>query len=492
MKLLSEIITNVTNRNIHNFTDAQISGIYYDSRTVSANGIFVAIQGEKVSGDTFIAKAIDQGAVVIVTEQQISVPDSIVVIEVANARIALAELSNAFFDFPSNKLTVVGITGTNGKTTSSFLLKSLLTYTGKNVGIIGTTGIYFADKFLPATHTTPESPIICELLVEMMGYGIDTVVMEVSSHSLSLYRVYGIHFSVVMFTNLTQDHLDYHKTMLEYAKAKKMLFDMVDSSANAVLFESDEWASFMVEDCKAHQKYVVSRNVQHKDNDYQQCLVSNEQSTFDGISFVLNLKNETTSFVSSSLVGTFNIENLSICIVVAKILTNIPLQFFVEHCKSIVAAPGRMESILLSKGVRAFVDYAHTPDALEKVLLTAKENTKGGKLIVVFGCGGNRDSIKRPLMGKIASVIADVVVITNDNPRDDEPLAIIDDIRSGIDSPFDSVIVIEHRASAIQKAVELSVSGDCIVVAGKGHENYQIIKGEKSYFSDRDELLQYQ
>ena len=492
MKLLSEIITNVTNRNIHNFNDVQISGIYYDSRKVSANGIFVAIHGEKVSGDTFIAKALDQGAVVIVTEQQISVPDSVVVIVVPNARIALAEISNAFFDFPSKQLTVVGITGTNGKTTCSFLLKSLLTYTGKNVGIIGTTGIYFADKFLPATHTTPESPIISELLVEMIEYGIDTVVMEVSSHSLALYRVHGIHFSVVMFTNLTQDHLDYHKTMLEYAKAKKMLFDMVDTSANAVLFESDEWTSFMIEGCKANQKYVVSRNIHQKDNNYQHCFVSKEESTFDGISFLLTLKNETTTFVSTSLVGTFNIENLSICIVVAKILTNIPLQFFVEHCKSIVAAPGRMESVLLSKGVRAFVDYAHTPDALEKVLTTAKENTKGGKLIVVFGCGGNRDTTKRPLMGKIASVIADVVIITNDNPRDDEPLAIIDDIRSGIDSPFDSVIVIEHRASAIKKAVELSISGDCIVVAGKGHENYQIIKGEKSYFSDRDELLQYQ
>lgn len=491
MKQISEIITNVTYSDIVNFNDVTIKGVYYDSREVTPNSIFVAIKGEKVSGDTFVAMAIELGAVVVVTEDSLQVPTSVVVIVVENSRKALAEISNALYDFPSKKLTLVGVTGTNGKTTCSFLLKELLTYAGKNVGVIGTTGIYFADKVIPATHTTPESPKICSLFVEMMQYGIDTVIMEVSSHSLSLFRVYGLHFSAVMFTNLTQDHLDFHKTMLNYATAKKMLFDMVSSTSIAVLFSADEWASFMITDCKASTKVLVSRKDIHSEV-YSTSLLSNEKSSLDGISFDLNYMEQTTHITSSSLVGKFNSENLSISLIVATILTNIPLQFFASACKYITAAPGRMESVLLQKGVRAFVDYAHTPDALEKVLLTAKENVNHGKLIVVFGCGGNRDTTKRPLMGAIASSIADKVIITNDNPREEEPSSIIQDIIAGITPENQNYTVIENRAEAIKYAVEQSEKGDCIVIAGKGHENYQIIGTTKSHFSDQEELLKYQ
>lgn len=490
MKLLSELVTNVTYRNLVNFTDYQITGVFYDSRDVIPHSIFVAMQGENVSGNAFVSMAIERGATVIVSETEVDVPTSVVVVVVENARKALAEISNAFYDFPSKKITVIGITGTNGKTTCSFLLKELLTFAGKNVGVIGTTGIYYADKFIPATHTTPEAPKICALLIDMMSYGIDTVVMEVSSHSLSLYRVYGLHFSAVLFTNLTQDHLDYHKTMLNYAKAKKMLFDMVSPSSVAVLFSSDEWAEFMISDCVATTKVLVSREELHSAN-YSQSLLTNEKSSLNGISFELQLNNQSTSITSSSLVGKFNCENLSISLIVSTILTNIPLQFFATACKNITAAPGRMESVLLQKGVRAFVDYAHTPDALEKVLLTAKENVNNGKLIVVFGCGGNRDTTKRPLMGAIASSIADVVIITNDNPREEDATAIIQDIIAGISSEK-TYSIIENRAEAIHQAVEISVNGDCIVIAGKGHENYQIVGTTKSHFSDREELLKYQ
>jgi len=491
MKQLSEILQNVTYSETVNFIEHTINGVFYDSREVIPNSIFVAIKGEKVSGDTFINMAIKQGATVIVTEQSVHVPDSVVVVLVEDARKALAEISNAFYDFPSKKLTLVGVTGTNGKTTCSFLLKELLTFAGKNVGVIGTTGIYFADKVIPATHTTPESSKICSLLVEMMEYGIDTVIMEVSSHSLTLFRVYGLHFSAVMFTNLTQDHLDFHKTMHNYASAKKMLFDMVGEKSIAVLFSTDEWAEFMISDCKSTTKVLVSR----EDNNstiFFTSLISNETSSLEGISFDVQYSNQITHITSSSLVGKFNCENLSISLIIATILTNIPLQFFASACKSITAAPGRMESVLLQKGVRAFVDYAHTPDALEKVLLTAKQNISNGKLIVVFGCGGNRDTTKRPLMGAIASSIADVVIITNDNPREEEPSEIIHNIIAGISKDNHNYTVVENRAEAIQYAVECSKQGDCIVIAGKGHENYQITGTTKTHFSDQEELVKYQ
>ena len=491
MKQLSEILQNVTYSNTVNFNDFAINGVYYDSREVTPNSIFVAIKGEKVSGDTFIAMAIERGATVIVTEQSVHVLDSVVVVLVEDARKALAEISNAFYDFPSKKLTLIGVTGTNGKTTCSFLLKELLTFAGKNVGVIGTTGIYFADQVITATHTTPESSKICALLVEMMEYGIDTVIMEVSSHSLILNRVYGLHFSAVMFTNLTQDHLDFHKTMFNYAIAKKMLFDMVGENSIAVLFSADEWSSFMIQDCNASTKVLVGREGKNSTN-VLTSLISNETSSLEGISFEIRYLNQTTSINSTSLVGKFNSENLSISLIVATILTNIPMQFFASACKNITAAPGRMESILLHKGVRAFVDYAHTPDALEKVLFTAKQNLSNGKLIVVFGCGGNRDTSKRPQMGAIASSIADKVIITNDNPREEEPIAIIQDILAGIPSDNNNHTIIENRAEAIKYAVEQSEKGDCIVIAGKGHENYQIVGTTKTYFSDQEELLKYQ
>jgi UDP-N-acetylmuramoyl-L-alanyl-D-glutamate--2,6-diaminopimelate ligase len=221
-------------------------------------------------------------------------------------------------------------------------------------------------------------------------------------------------------------------------------------------------------------------------------LISNETSTLEGISFDLQFSNQTNFINSTSLVGKFNSENLSISLIVATILTNIPLQFFASACKSITAAPGRMESVLLQKGVRAFVDYAHTPDALEKVLLTAKENISNGKLIVVFGCGGNRDVTKRPQMGAIASSIADLVIITNDNPREEEPRAIMNNIIAGIPKDNHNYTVIENRADAIQYAVDCSNQGDCIVIAGKGHENYQITGTTKTHFSDQEELIKYQ
>ena len=491
MRLLSEIVTTVTNSNFVNFKDIEIEGVFYDSRLVTEQSLFVAIQGEKVSGDVFIQNAIENGAVVIVSELAIDLPENITLLLVQNARKALAQISNAYYSFPSTKLSLIGITGTNGKTTCSFLLKSLLTHSGKNVGIIGTTGIYFADVFVPSTHTTPESPNICALLVQMLEYGIDTVIIEVSSHSLSLFRVFGLHFSVSMFTNLTQDHLDFHKTMDSYASAKKMLFDMMPKNSVSVFFENDSWATYMSSDCSSIQKIFVTRTPQVEAIEYERSLISIEGSSFNGISFDLQFNSDSNTFSSSTLVGKFNIENLALCLVVSTIFTNIPLKFFTEVCKSITAAPGRMESILLSKGVRAFVDYAHTPDALEKVVVTAKESNPNGRLILVFGCGGNRDVAKRPKMGNIASKFADIIIVTNDNPRDENSTDIIKDICTGFDSGFKKYQVIENRAEAIQKAVEISEFGDCILVAGKGHEEHQIVKGVKLHFSDKEELLKF-
>lgn len=486
---LQKILKSLSYINIVNEQEIDISNINYNSKKCCSNSVFVAIKGINVDGNIFIDDAISNGAKVIISENlPANINSEITYITVKNPRIALAELSHCFYNFPTKNLKIIGITGTNGKTTTTFLIKSILETAGKNVAIIGTTGIYISnnknDKKIEATHTTPESLELAMLFNEMVNEKIEYVVMEVSSHSLAMHRVYGIDFSVAAFTNLTHDHLDLHNSFEEYARTKKMLFDGLSSNSIAIFNGDDKYFDFMLSDCNAHQIIVSCKN---KTADYfiDDIKIDKQNSSFT----LANNKNKNIEKLNISTVLTafFNIQNSALAVVLCLELGIAQDAVSLGISKSKGAA-GRLELVKVCTGATAYVDYAHTPDALEKSLLACKSLlADGGKLICVFGCGGDRDKTKRPLMGEIAEKYSDTVIITDDNPRTENSQKIIDDILCGIKVPTKTQ-VIHSRSEAIRYAISISTVSDIILVAGKGHENYQIIGNEKKYFSDVEEL----
>jgi UDP-N-acetylmuramoyl-L-alanyl-D-glutamate--2,6-diaminopimelate ligase len=480
---LQKILKSLSYISVVNEQQINVSSINYNSTKCENNSLFVAIKGITVDGNIFINDAISNGAKVIVTENiPANLNSDITYITVKNSRIALAELSHLFYDFPAKKLKIIGITGTNGKTTTTFLIKSILETAGKNVAIIGTTGIYINNKIIETTHTTPESLELAMLFNEMINEKIEYVVMEVSSHSLAMNRVFGIDFSVAAFTNLTHDHLDLHNTFEEYASTKKLLFDSLATNSIAVFNGDDEYFNFMLSNCIAN-KIVVSNKNQNADYFINDVNITKHSSSF-------SLENKNKKFeVSTVLTAFFNIQNAALAVVICLELGISKDDVLLGISKS-KGASGRLELVRISTGAAAYVDYAHTPDALEKSLIACKSLlTVGGKLICVFGCGGDRDKTKRPLMGAIAEKYSDVVIITDDNPRTENSKAIIDDILCGIKDTVKTK-VIHSRSEAIKYAVSVSTVSDIILVAGKGHESYQIIGKEKYYFSDVDELSQ--
>lgn len=487
---IREILNNINDYELIGVPQHSINGIAYDSRKVQPRFCFVAIQGDKEDGHKYIEEAISKGATLIVCEklpQNYNSLNDVVFILTKNSRKFLAQISHSFYDFPANKLKTIAVTGTNGKTTITFLIKSIVESAKLKCGIIGTTGIYIGDKKIDATHTTPESLELSELLSKMVDEKVDYVVMEVSSHSLVQNRVYGINFAAAIFTNLTHDHLDYHHNMVNYAAAKKYLFENLSEESHAVINSDSEWAEYMVRDINCQN---ISRVGRTKNDEYR---IIREEVDISGIVLTLYNKNEVIDIVSS-MTGSFNIENLSLAAVACRKLGL--STYSVQHGLSVSnGAPGRMQRINLMNGAIALVDYAHTPDALEKALKSCKNlipssNKKSSKLISLFGCGGDRDRTKRPEMGKISSQIADISIITSDNPRSENPDEIIKDILTGIETKH-KYLIITDRLEAIKKAVELSKSGDIILVAGKGHENYQIIGGVKHHFDDVEELEKF-
>lgn len=485
MKHLASLASNIQSIQVLGDISQEISCIVYDSRKIVDDCLFVAIKGGSFDGHSFISRAIELGAKSIVCEvlpTNYADFTDIVFIQVTDSRLALGELANAYFDFPAENLQIIGITGTNGKTTCTFLAKAIWEAAGKSVAIIGTTGIYIGDRFIEATHTTPESLELFALLDEIRKAGIETVIMEVSSHSLVLKRVAAIKFAGAIFTNLSHDHLDFHKTMMEYAIAKKLLFDMLPIGAIAVANADDSYSELMLEDCRAI-KYAISFTTNKGNIACQNIKLSKEATSFeivaDGISYKLNTK----------LIGKFNVENTAL---VAMLAMKLGLDFshIAKGLAETIAAPGRMERYILSNKAVAVVDYAHTPDALEKALITCKDLLEGeGKLLVVFGCGGDRDKTKRPEMARIATSLADFTVITSDNPRTEDPALIVKDVEAGVCSNnYFSVI---DRKEAIEYAIEKSMAGDILLIAGKGHEDYQVIGTEKIHFSDRELVKKY-
>ena len=485
--ILKDLLEKVEISQLIGSDSIEISGIAYDSRKIESGYLFAALRGSQADGHNFIGLAIENGAKAILCEQ---VPDgyfeNITWIVVNDSRKILAKISHNFFGNPTSKLRMIGITGTNGKTTTTYLMKSIFEEAGDKCGLIGTTGIIIGDEFLPATHTTPESLELCAYIDIMLKKGVKTVLMEVSSHALDQHRVDYIDFDTVLFTNLTPDHLDYHKDMVEYATAKKKLFDMLKPEAKGLLFNLSEFTDYFVQDTKA-KTYLLGRF------DNPDFLIGNENIGLGKTEFRMSLPLELgmpTINIKTKLSGRFNIDNAALA-AGAAILNGVDIKIIIKALSTAAGAPGRMQTVNLSNGALALVDYAHTPDALEKALVACREVLQNagsdGRLITVFGCGGDRDRTKRPVMGNIASNKADLAIITSDNPRTEDPNDIIQEVYAGIDDANRAnVMIIPDRAEAIDYAVEISKMNDLILVAGKGHENYQVLKDKTVHFDDRE------
>ena len=470
--------------------DIEVSGIAYDSRKVKQGDIFIAMKGEKVDGHDFIDDAIKKGAVAVVYEKSevnlaISNRQSAIsFIHVKDSRKALAYISNNFYERPSDKLTVIGVTGTNGKTTTTYLLKSILEAWGKEAGLIGTINYIVKDRHYNAPHTTPEALEFQAIMREMLSSGCSHVITEVSSHALAQKRVDYTNFNVAVFTNLTRDHLDYHATMEDYFKAKERLFnELLLEDGTAVINFDDVWGRRLIEGIKTNVlTYGIGMGADLAAVDIK--------DSFGGL--MLDIKfNGRSHNIKSPLIGVHNVYNI-LSAAGAAVALNIPWGVIIDGIKEMSSVKGRFEKIDIGQDFLCIVDYAHTEDALERLIYTARElmqsskNKNGGKIITVFGCGGNRDRGKRPKMGAIATRLSDYVVITSDNPRDEDPLEIIKEIEAGASRR--NYVIEPDRTTAIRNAVKAAGTGDILLVAGKGHEDYQEIKGVRHKFSDREIL----
>jgi UDP-N-acetylmuramoyl-L-alanyl-D-glutamate--2,6-diaminopimelate ligase len=467
--------------------DVEIRSVQYDSRRVGKNDCFVALRGTGTDGHRFLSDAVNKGAKAVVIEDESHFPDSlamhtgIVKIVVADSRKALAQIAANYYHHPSRALTVVGVTGTNGKTTTTHVIKSILEAQRQRVGLIGTIEYRIGDESFPAHHTTPESLELNRLLALMVEAGCTSVSMEVSSHALHQSRVFGIDFNVAVFTNLTQDHLDYHGTMEQYFEAKKILFDGLKHDAVAVVNIDDAWGRKLAETCPAPvMTYGFEKSARVRATEVG-LSITGTTLTFS------HAGSEHT--VASPLVGRFNVSNMLAACSVGLAL-GIPPDTIGHGIAAIPAIRGRFERIASPQGWTAIIDYAHTPDALEQCLRTIREVLPQGRIVTVFGAGGDRDHSKRPLMGGVAGRWSDLVVVTSDNPRTEDPDAIIDQVVKGVPAGTELIREVDRRA-AIHRALSLARSGDAVLIAGKGHEEYQTLGTQKIHFSDREVVEEF-
>ena len=459
--------------------DQEITGVSYDSRNVKQGNLFVAISGFATDGNRFIPKAVEQGACVIVTEKVPEQPVPYVLVR--SARLALARLGANWFDHPARKLTLVGVTGTNGKTSVTLMLKTVLEQvTGEKVGLIGTIQNMIGQQVIPTERTTPESFELQALLASMVEAGCRYLVMEVSSHALAPERVGGIHFQAAAFTNLTEDHLDFHKTMEAYAGAKAELFRRCD---RAVFNLDDPWCGFMME--QATCRIMTCSEEDAGANFYAGDL----ELGADHVSFTLCCDGNRYP-VRVGIPGRFTVYNALTVLGLAQAL-NLPMEQTVAALGTAHGVQGRVE-VVPTPGTdfTVLIDYAHTPDGLENVLRSVKGFSKG-RTVALFGCGGDRDRTKRPIMGAIGLKEADFVIFTSDNPRTEDPMSILDEILAGAGRSETPYVVIENRREAIRYALDHGQKDDVIVLAGKGHETYQEICGVKHHLDEREEVARW-
>lgn len=465
----------------------EIKGIEFDSRKIKDNFIFVAMIGATVDGHNFIQTAINNGAKMIIVEKEINLSDyknskDVFFIFVENVRQQLGIIASNYYDFPQNKLKIIGITGTNGKTTSSYILENILEKTAR----IGTTGNRILDKEFATVNTTPESLELIKLLYESEKAGVDYFIMEVSSHALEIGRVNSLSFDSAIFTNLTQDHLDFHKTIENYFNAKKKIFSMMRENTKGVVNIDDEYGLKIYEENR--EKYFSISLKDENANFYGKIL----EYTNDGMKILINcMKKE--YILEVNLVGEYNLYNILGCVATC-ISQGLEMDFIVEKLKKLNSVPGRFEIIKNEKNARIVVDFAHTDDGLLNIGYTLKDITKN-RVITLFGAGGDRDVMKRPKMAQASAKFSDFIILTSDNPRTENPKSILEQIESGlleINYPKEKYIIIEDREEAIKYAIQNIVNeGDSLLIAGKGHETYQIIGKEKIYFDDREIARKY-
>ena len=455
-----------------------VSGLAYDSRTVKSGDVFVALKGQHADGTAFARQAIDRGAVAIVSEEPASAGVHVPWAIVADARLALALLATTFYRDPSREMRVVGITGTNGKTTTAYLVAGIFEAAGIRCGVLGTVAYKIGDELREATRTTPEAPDVQALLREMVDRGCGACAMEVSSHALALRRVDGMSFAAAVFTNLTRDHLDFHAGMDDYFRAKRRLFEMLPRNAPSILNVDDPRCGSLMEAGGRPLTYGMQRPADVKPGPVSFSL--------DGLQFDVATPRDTLH-VRSKLIGKPNVYNILAAVATATAL-DVSSDAIEKGLQALDAVPGRFQTVSgPNDDVTVVVDYAHTDDALRNLLETARPLAHG-RLITVFGCGGDRDRTKRPLMGAVAGRLSDVIVITSDNPRSEDPARIIEEIQRGITPDTrrerQSLLTIVDRRQAIARAVEIARAGDVVLVAGKGHEKYQVIGDRTLAFDD--------
>ncbi len=472
---LFNLIENIDYEILQGSIQREIKYITIDSRNVRKNTLFVCIEGLTVDGHIFIENAIKSGAVAILVQKDITnIPKDITIIKVNNTRNALSYIASNFYNNPVNKCELIGVTGTNGKTSSTYFMESILKENNKNVGIIGTIDTRINGEKVEidfATSTTPDSIELQHILNYMVEKNVDNVIMEVSSHALELHKVDGFSFKTSIFTNLTQDHLDLHVTMENYKKAKGKLFAM---SQNSIINIDDPAGDYMISCAKGN---VITYSIE-KESDLQ---AYNINYSNKGVSFCININNnEEKMFIP--IPGKFSLYN-ALGVIAASLSLGVDIEIIKLGLSKLKGVPGRIQNIENNKGISVIVDYAHTPDSLENIIKTVKEFTKG-KVITIFGCGGDRDKGKRSIMGKIAGTFSDICIITSDNPRTEEPENILNEIEEGIKNINENYVKIIDRRDAIEYGIKKASEGDSIIIAGKGHEDYQIFKKETIYFDD--------
>ncbi len=479
MKLVKDILYKVNINATHGSTNVLVDAIEFDSRKVKQNTMFVAQKGLIFDGHLFIDKAIELGANTVVCEDlPTNLNNNITYIKVEDANESLAIIASNFYNNPSSKLKLIGVTGTNGKTTIASLLYTLFQKAGYKTGLLSTVKILVDTQLYEATHTTPNSVLINYYLNEMVEAGVDYCFMEVSSHGIHQKRTAGLHFIGGIFTNLTHDHLDYHKTFQEYRNVKKIFFDELPKTAFALVNADDKNGMVMLQNSKA-KKYTYALKTMA---DFKAKIIENQ---FSGL--LLNINGNE---VWTKLIGSFNAYNL-LAVYGAANLLGLDSTESLTLLSELESVSGRFQYFISKEGITAVIDYAHTPDALKNVLETINDIRTGNEqIITVVGCGGDRDKAKRPIMGRIASQLSTQVIFTSDNPRSEDPQTILSEIEAGVEPQnFKKTISILDREQAIKTATKLAKPGDIILIAGKGHETYQEIKGVRSHFDDYEKIM---
>lgn len=486
MKTLKDIISTLDVQQVQGNQNVSIQDITADSRAVKPNSLFIALDGATVDGHNYIDKAVDAGAVAVIVSKPVTVPADVCVITVDDTRQAMMVCVPYFFDYPANRMRMVGVTGTNGKTTTTHMIRHILKAQGFKVGVIGTVHIMIGDTSYPIHNTTPDVVDLQHILYQMVQENVEYCVMEVSSHALALGRVSGVEFDTAVFTNLTQDHLDFHKTFENYLAAKCKLFEQV-SAPNQV--KDNKGAVINIDDSYGYRvmEKTTAPTITYSTLGKGTLNASDVHMSTKNSQYTVNYKGESYP-VSMNTTGLFNVYN-TLAAIGACLQEGISMEAIDTALKTFSSVPGRFELIEEGQDFAVVVDYAHTPDGLQNILETAKA-IKENRIIIVFGCGGDRDATKRPIMGRIAAEYGDKIYVTSDNPRTEDPVQIVKDVEVGVKEALregTSYEVIVDRREAINHAIHDAKAGDIVIIAGKGHENYQILKNETIHFDDREE-----